>query len=63
MPAGKSAGQRCVQLDDQARCLLFGRPERPTVCASLQPSNSLCGNSRQQALIWLSQLERLTRPD
>jgi hypothetical protein len=63
MPAGKPAGQRCVQLDDQARCLLFGRPERPAVCASLQPSNGLCGNSPQQAMIWLSQLERLTRPD
>ena len=32
MPRGKPAGVRCVQLDDEQRCRLFGRPERPAVC-------------------------------
>ena len=62
MPAGKPAGMRCVQLDDDDRCRLFGRPERPAVCASLQPSPDMCGTSRAQAMRWLQRLERHTAP-
>ncbi|MCE7871109.1 YkgJ family cysteine cluster protein [bacterium CPR1] len=63
MPAGKPAGVRCVQLDEQNRCLLLGRPERPEVCRSLRPSQEMCGENREQALHHLTVLERLTRPD
>ena len=63
MPDGKRAGQACVQLDAQGRCRLFGRPERPAVCLSLQPSAEMCGSSRWQALRWLLRLEAATRPD
>jgi hypothetical protein len=35
MPQGKPAGVRCIQLDEANRCRIFGRPERPAVCASL----------------------------
>lgn len=59
-PDGKPAGVRCVQLDDGLRCKLFGRPERPAVCGSLQPSDEMCGDSREQALRWLGWLERET---
>jgi uncharacterized protein len=62
MPQGKPAGQRCVQLDDEERCRLFGRPERPVVCASLLPHAEMCGDSREQALNWLARLERQTLP-
>ncbi|MFZ5578895.1 MAG: YkgJ family cysteine cluster protein [Pseudomonadota bacterium] len=62
MPNGKPAGVRCVQLDDEDRCKLFGRPERPAVCGSLQPSESMCGNSREQAMQRLELLERQTAP-
>jgi Fe-S-cluster containining protein len=62
MPAGKPAGVRCVQLDEADRCRLFGRPERPAVCASLQPSAAMCGQTREQALTWLSRLEAATVP-
>lgn len=61
-PAGKPAGQPCPALDAQARCRLFGRPERPAVCASLQPGPEMCGRDRGEALAWLTRLERLTRP-
>ena len=61
MPLGKPAGVRCVQLDAEDRCQLFGRPERPAVCASLAPSAEMCGASREQALTWIAQLERATR--
>jgi Fe-S-cluster containining protein len=60
MPNGKPAGVRCIQLDERDGCRIFGHPERPAVCASLQPSNEMCGASRAQAMFFLSELERLT---
>ncbi len=61
MPGGKPAGVRCVQLDDDERCRLFGRPERPAVCASLQPTAEMCGADRAHAMAWITRLESLTR--
>lgn len=62
MPDGKPAGVPCVQLDENLRCKIFGRPERPACCSGLQPSEEMCGTSREQAMIWLSQLEQVTAP-
>jgi uncharacterized protein len=62
MPNGKPAGVRCVQLDDASRCRLFGKPERPAFCASLQPELAMCGSSRDHALGWLTHLEIATAP-
>jgi uncharacterized protein len=62
MPSGKPAGVRCVQLDEDNRCRLFGRPERPAFCIGLQPSAEMCGGSREQAMAWLTRLERATAP-
>lgn len=63
MPDGKPAGVRCIQLDMQNRCMIFSKPERPDFCASLQPSAEMCGNNREQAMIWLTNLEILTKPN
>ena len=63
MPNGKPAGVRCIQLDAQNRCMIFGKPERPVFCASLQPSIEMCGETRLEAMIWLTNLELLTEPD
>lgn len=60
MPNGKPAGVRCVQLDEANRCRIFGRPERPSVCASLQPEQEMCGATRDDAMIYLTTLERMT---
>lgn len=60
MPNGKPAGVRCIQLDDANRCKIFGSPERPRVCASLQPSEEMCGATRDEALDYLLRLDRLT---
>jgi len=60
MPDGKPAGVRCVQLDAAGRCRLYGRPERPAVCAELAPAPDMCGDSRAHALAWLARLERAT---
>lgn len=62
MPQGKPAGVPCVHLDEQVRCRLFGQPQRPAVCGSLQPSAEMCGPSRTHALRWLSRLEDATLP-
>ena len=62
MPQGKPAGVACVQLDDQLRCRLFGKPERPAFCASLRPSMEMCGSDRDAALAYLTGLEIATRP-
>jgi hypothetical protein len=63
MPRGKPAGVPCNQLDKNLGCKLFGRPERPAVCRGLQPSAEMCGQTREQALHWITRLERLTTPD
>jgi uncharacterized protein len=62
MPEGKAAGIPCVQLSPEGLCLLYGRPERPAVCSSLRPSAEMCGSSREEALAYLAELERLTSP-
>jgi hypothetical protein len=62
MPHGKPAGVPCVQLLPDRRCALFGQPERPAFCIGLQPSQEMCGDSREHALQWLSKLEIDTRP-
>ena len=62
MPHGKPAGIPCVQLLPDMRCALFGQPDRPAVCASLRPLESMCGASRAEALAYLAGLELATRP-
>ena len=62
MPNDKSAGEPCVQLTEDLRCRLFGRPERPAVCSALRPDPDMCGDSREQALRWLGVVERQTAP-
>jgi hypothetical protein len=62
MPHGKPAGVRCVQLDADNRCLLFGKPERPAVCSGLKPSLEMCGERAEHALHFLASLEFVTRP-
>lgn len=67
MPNGKPAGVRCIQLNNENSCMIFEHPERPAFCASLQPSEEMCGDeaigqSREYAMAWLGELEVLTRP-
>lgn len=60
MPGGKPAGVRCIQLDANNACMIFGKPGRPAVCESLQPSGEMCGDTREFALHYLSRLDELT---
>lgn len=60
MPAGKPAGVRCLHLSADLRCALFGRPERPAVCAAFAADPAVCGNDRQEAVRLLGWLEAVT---
>ncbi|MCQ8896404.1 YkgJ family cysteine cluster protein [Limnobacter humi] len=62
MPEGKPAGVPCVQLDEDLRCRLFGKPERPAFCGGLQPNLEMCGERQAHALQWLGDLEKATLP-
>lgn len=62
MPGGKKAGERCVQLLPDMRCAIFGRPERPAFCASLRPTQEMCGATASEAMAHLAALELATRP-
>jgi len=58
MPKGKEAGERCIQLDENNMCRLFGKNERPEVCSGLKPSYEMCGKSNAEAFAYLERLER-----
>lgn len=61
MPGGKPAGVRCVQLDDDNLCRLFGNPRRPTVCEQFRFDVALCAERREQALERIAALEIATQ--
>ncbi|HRP95861.1 MAG TPA: YkgJ family cysteine cluster protein [Rhodocyclaceae bacterium] len=63
LPGGKPARVRCPQLTDDLRCAIFALPQRPRCCAGLAPSAEMCGTSRDEALAWLTRLEKLTTPE
>lgn len=63
MPDGKPAGVRCPQLDDDYRCRIFGQPERPKVCSAFQAEIQFCGETREQAVRLMTELELLTRTE
>lgn len=63
MPEGKPSGVRCAQLTADNRCAIYGQPERPAVCNRLRPLAEMCGTNADEALAYLYELERLTRPD
>ena len=62
MPNGKPAGVRCIQLLDDFKCALFGKPQRPDFCGGLQPNLEKCGETQTYSITWLSNLERATMP-
>ncbi|MWC29317.1 YkgJ family cysteine cluster protein [Paenibacillus sp. MMS18-CY102] len=62
MPEGKPAGVRCVQLAQDNRCRLFGKPERPAVCGGFTAEEYTCGQTNEDAFRILAQLEALTAP-
>ncbi|CAH0533197.1 hypothetical protein VST7929_01059 [Vibrio stylophorae] len=62
-PNGKAAGERCKQLNTDNLCKLFGQKERPAVCGQFQAEMWVCGETREQALATLTDLENCTQID
>ncbi len=58
MPQGKPAGIPCIHLTDNYQCLLFRSNERPQVCRGFKPEELFCGNSQEEAMEILSNLEQ-----
>lgn len=63
MPEGKPAGVRCVQLMEDNKCSIFGQDIRPKVCLGLKPSIDMCGESYENAMNIINELEEQTKPD
>jgi len=63
MPHGKPAGMRCVHLDAENLCCLYGKAERPKFCLTYLPTEELCGGSRDEALKLTAKLEVMTITD
>ncbi|MDP9940733.1 hypothetical protein J2W71_002867 [Pseudomonas sp. 3400] len=60
MPDGKPAGVRCIHLNAEFLCAIFGRPERPAVCAGFKAEEQLCAADRESAIRLLGWLEQAT---
>ncbi|MCL1117870.1 MULTISPECIES: YkgJ family cysteine cluster protein [Pseudomonadati] len=60
MPQGKPAGVRCIQLSEDNLCLIFGSSQRPAVCSGFSASVDVCGNTNEQALWLITELEHVT---
>ena len=63
MENGKLAGERCIQLDENNMCKIFKNPKRPKVCSELKPCEEMCKNNREEALKYLTELEKATSPE
>jgi Fe-S-cluster containining protein len=60
MPQGKLGGDRCVQLNDDNLCRIFGDPSRPAICNRFTPQLDACGTTNAEAYFLLSRMERAT---
>jgi hypothetical protein len=62
MPQGKPAGVACINLDlESYRCRIWGTDEYPPLCRNFKPCESVCGESRQEAIDLIDRLELSTR--
>jgi hypothetical protein len=62
MPGGKPAGVRCVNLTPAGMCAIWGTPDYPPVCRGFRAQRWVCGETREEALALLADLERRTKP-
>lgn len=60
MPNGKAAGERCIHLTAENTCAIFNDPRRPRVCADFHADPEVCGNTNEEAMRNLINLEQLT---
>lgn len=60
MPEGKPAGQRCLHLSLEFLCGLFGKAERPAVCAQFKAAEDVCGTDQAEAIRLIGWWEQAT---
>jgi hypothetical protein len=61
MPGGKPAGVPCINLEmENYLCKLWGTDLYPQLCRDFKPCESVCGQSRQEAIQLISLLELTT---
>ncbi len=58
MPEGKPAGVLCVNLSANYSCKVY--INRPKVCKDFTPSVEYCGGNREEALMILEKMEKMT---
>ena len=63
MPEGKPAGVPCIHLDASLGCALYGDSRRPAACSAFLPDPDVCGADRNQAMVLLTNLEAISRPE
>ena len=63
MPEGKAADVACVHLDTVTmRCKIWCDDHYPETCRQFSPDISVCGDSREEAIRILTNLEQATAP-
>lgn len=61
MPAGKPADTPCVNLDMSTHsCTIWDTDQYPAVCAQFAAQRDVCGDSREDALKLIGDMERDT---
>ena len=63
MPDGKPGGVRCVNLDENNRCRIWGQPDYPAACRNFTPTPEFCGSSNEEAMRQIAAFEKATQPD
>jgi Fe-S-cluster containining protein len=56
MPNGRASGERCIQLDENNRCMIYNDPKRPKVCIEFEPNIEFCGTNSEEAFEILNKL-------
>jgi len=62
MTGGKPGGVRCIHLTSNLECAIFHSESRPKVCADFKADPEVCGQTREEAIKILSDLEGLDMP-
>ncbi len=60
MPGGKPAGVCCIHLTSDWQCDIYNSPDRPDVCRNFMGDSEICGNSREEALLIMAELENIS---
>ncbi len=60
-PNGKPGGVRCANLTKDNLCAIFGSPERPRVCGGFKAERLFCGDTNEEAMRILTELESSCR--